>query len=579
MSSFFSFIGTERKVYKDENVEENYNNFIEYFKKSSKYNKENNSYSSMVFLQKSNEFLIKGIKEIKSINDNNKIKYKNKFGNNFIKDLFKYKYLINTEIINIFQSFYSINYFPLIFALNNVINLFLKEENFNFLCERKMCFHFINAICRLIYLNNHETIIFQLLIKKIHNYISHLKKKLKFLTENEINMLDELTNSFPIYHTKNYYDFKKILEEKNVYNLIKSESKLEDKLKAIYEFKSTLINLHIYNEQFDIIYKYAKEFFPPLTKLPKISLSNVYLKLGNLILKLLFLKDYTFTCHFDNIEVVEPNYNYYYINDNEESFDLRDFLFLHEKNFESVINYEILQSYYQEIIDLIINYYVKPMIIFDINFEIQFLIYLMLKNLYFIYPRYRKYFINYIPTVLKNISDFNEPNEWNKSLECREFGYYLISNDNTLQDKIKTMISVPKSEVRIKKIDLKNPVLNFGYMNKLVVVAGTKREIIIDINSENCLIYFEFYVEEGYDIDLYVYKINIKEEYDEIMKCDKISSISEDWEYMKNIKIIIFSKFITKYKIVFDNSYSWFREKIIHYTYGILKNNDKLNYN
>ena len=114
MSSFFSFIGTESKVYKNENVEENYNNFIEYFKKSSKYNKENNSYSSMVFLQKSNEFLEKGIKEIKNINDNNKTKYKNKFGNNFIKDLFNYKYLINNEIIKILQSFYSINYFPLI---------------------------------------------------------------------------------------------------------------------------------------------------------------------------------------------------------------------------------------------------------------------------------------------------------------------------------------------------------------------------------------------------------------------------------------------------------------------------------
>jgi hypothetical protein len=255
-----------------------------------------------------------------------------------------------------------------------VINLFLNDENFNFLCERKKCFHFINTICRLIYLNNHETIIFQLLIKKIHNYIKHLKKKLKFLTENELNILDELTNSFPIYHTQNYYDFKKYLEEKNVYNLIKTESNEEDKLKAIEEFRSNLINLHIYNEQFDIIYKYAKEFFPPLTKLPKISLSKVYIKLGNLILKLLFLKDYTFTCHFDNIEIVDPNYNYFYINDNEESYDLRDFLFLHEKNFESLINYEILQSYYQEIIDLIINYYVKPMIIFDINFEIQFLI-------------------------------------------------------------------------------------------------------------------------------------------------------------------------------------------------------------
>ena len=293
MSSIFSFIGTEKNEYNNENVNENYNNFIEYLKKSSNYNKENNSYSSMVFLQKSNEFLEKGIKEIKNINDNNKTKYKNKFGNNFIKDLFNYKYLINNEIIKILQSFYSINYFPLIFALNNVINLFLNDENFNFLCERKMCFTFINTICRLIYLNNHETIIFQLLIKKIHNYIKHLKQKLKFLTENELNILDELTNSFPIYHTQNYYDFKKYLEEKNVYNLIKTESNEEDKLKAIEAFRSNLINLHIYNEQFDIIYKYAKEFFPPLTKLPKISLSKVYIKLGNLILKLLFLKDYT----------------------------------------------------------------------------------------------------------------------------------------------------------------------------------------------------------------------------------------------------------------------------------------------
>ena len=101
MSSLFSFIGTEKNENNNETVNENYNNFIEYFKKSSKYNKENNSYSSMVFLQKSNDFLEKGIKEIKNINDNNKTKYKNKFGKKFIKDLFNYKYLINNEIIKI----------------------------------------------------------------------------------------------------------------------------------------------------------------------------------------------------------------------------------------------------------------------------------------------------------------------------------------------------------------------------------------------------------------------------------------------------------------------------------------------
>ncbi len=81
------------------------------------------------------------------------------------------------------------------------------------------------------------------------------------------------------------------------------------------------------------------------------------------------------------------------------------------------INLIFYKTYFKEIINLILEYYIKPLIYFDISFDIQMIIYKMLKKLFFIYPSHRGKFINYIPYIVNNISYFKELNEWNESLE------------------------------------------------------------------------------------------------------------------------------------------------------------------
>jgi hypothetical protein len=105
--------------------------------------------------------------------------------------------------------------------------------------------------------------------------------------------------------------------------------------------------------------------------------------------------------------------------------------------------------------------YIQCVIKYDKLFNIQFNCYLLLRRIYFNFPQFRNEIGDYIITSITNLAKFQGQNEWNKSLESRQFSYYLLINDKILSKKIKEFI---KDKCKIDSLDNDE-------MNKLADVA------------------------------------------------------------------------------------------------------------
>ena len=83
-----------------------------------------------------------------------------------------------------------------------------------------------------------------------------------------IMLYNELLDSFPIPHSSSYYNFKNKLEETDIYTLVKSnedDTEISNGLVIIDKLTECINELSKYIEQYEIIYKIAKDFIPPLT--------------------------------------------------------------------------------------------------------------------------------------------------------------------------------------------------------------------------------------------------------------------------------------------------------------------------
>ena len=481
---------------------------------------------------------------------------------------FSREYILTNKEIKSIKSLLKIYNFLDISDINNIINRLLDNDNFEFLCEKGEIIEFINIIKKIIMLNNPSKIIFQILIKKLKNFINY---HLSFiLRKSEKKQLKDILDNLPNVHSEAYNNFKDILIKKDIYFLLNSNFKIENYFEIINNFKEALETLSYYFEQFEIIGIYAKEIITPMLNNPILELVDLYKELGNFLMKVLFLKNYIIdTSLFKSGDCI-TGHNYIVINNDKNEYDIREMKFLDMKKYEISYQFDIIQAYYNEIINLILEYYIKPLMYFDISFDIQMIIYEMLKKLYFIYPSHREKFINYIPDILNNISYFKESDEWNKSLECRHFCYYLILNNKEIGPKIKSLTAIPIKDIKIETLYFRDINLNLGFYNQLEIKAGTSKEIKFDLDIENCILYFAFNIENEFDINVRIAKY-IDKKYIIVSEIEKIKSISEDGTKKQDIKIIIFSKNAVPFTLEFDNSYSWFNSKIIHYSSTILR--------
>ena len=476
---------------------------------------------------------------------------------------------------------------------NDILIILLEEKNYMNICDEILIKDFITNCLNIIYLNQKSNLVFLLLIKKIDNYIKYISDNLEVCKDDILYS----RKSFKEFHSKLFLKYKYEFKELNIYKLSESES-LKDKEESLDLLSNIFNKLKYFTEKYDLLIKISKEIFPSLLNLSLPSFNHksnskymdLYIKFGKFLLKFLFNYKYIFdfSAFNSNSKEISEKYPCLFIHNKNELSDFRE---LNGKEYLIIYKYNIIKEYSNELVDIIVDYFIKPMIAYDTNFDIQFIIFKLLKYLYFICEnKSENKFTKYIPEILNNLSFFKKQEEFNKALESREFGYFLLLKEPKFKFDIISLTNSPKNEIDIytSKFNMAHDLLNNWFFEKEEIENGKNFEIFEKMRKKYSIIYLEFYIEDNREITVTIYKKNEKENlYKQIGFNNVIKTIKNDRsnEY-KIAKIIIINSssenneemeinYRNEFKIVFDNFDSWFTNRIIHYSISVFEINDK----
>ena len=466
--------------------------------------------------------------------------------------------LINEKILNFFINIKdnkSIK-FEIKLELNKLINKLLTNEYYSFIFENNEKIpYFINSLFSIIQLIR-GVLLYDIIMRKIHLYINYIINITQYT-----KLISELKIGFSILITNNFNECQENMDE--IIDLL-SSNQFENKEKGV-DFLINYINKISFIEQYELINQYSGEIIVKLFKDISEDYSNLYFKIGKILYNLLISNQFIIT---ENIEIetetkkdkINLIYNDYLLN------KIKDFYILlpyknYEFYFENDIKYLI-----EKIIDISITF-ITIIRKFNENFDIQYISYLILKKIYFSFPKYRNEIREYIPNILNNLCHTQEQKQWNLSLGSRQFAYYLLVNDKELTTKIKSSTEISPIDIKFENINLFNFDIDFGFKNEILIDQGNFAEKMIEVLYDNSLIFILFYLDSelsGNDIDVKLYKFDYKMNiWKQIFKDKEFKDI--------NNKYIIYSRESSLYKIVFDNISSWITKKKIYYQITFFK--------
>ena len=499
------------------------------------------------------------------------------------------RYEINYCIMEFYNILFNIKYFMI---LNNT----------NISEQESIMIHFCNDSLKII--NNFRgSPFFQLLIRKAHLYLNYLFQKKKNLR----TVLTELMNGFSIPHTINFKEFKNNLSKSEILSKCDSLSckQKEEGIDLLANLISEGVTLA---EQFELLTLSAPDIINTLLKSPSDEYAKAYGRFGNLLCSLLYNTKYRITL---DPELLKPKDNQNLSNDNTviksnfstetENFKLtgnltvgenygkkkdenadeeeentyknvtyiledkvvgiedliENFSFLEKKNFELTFQKELLELN-EQIVEICLLY-VDLIIQYNRIFPLQYISYLILRRIYFIFP-------------LSNLSKFQGQFEWNTSLESRQFAYYLLLNDKNLSKEIKSVTAVAPYDIRYQMFLMQKTNLSIGFNNWVTVFNGKMVERKIEVMEKNTMVYISVNMtEEDYDKDINI--LVDKFDYNKNFWNNILNQV--DVEFSEGLrKIIIFAKEPGLYRIIFDNTDSWFANKNILFRIVYLKQVD-----
>ena len=512
------------------------------------------------------------------------------------------RYEINYCIMEFYNILFNIKYFMI---LNNT----------NISEQESIMIHFCNDSLKII--NNFRgSPFFQLLIRKAHLYLNYLFQKKKNLRM----VLTELMNGFSIPHTINFKEFKNNLSKSEILSKCDSLSckQKEEGIDLLANLISEGVTLA---EQFELLTLSAPDIINTLLKSPSDEYAKAYGRFGNLLCSLLYNTKYRITL---DPELLKPKDNQNLNNDNTviksnfstetENFKLtgnltvgenygkkkdentdeeeentyknvtyiledkvvgiedliENFSFLEKKNFELTFQKELLELN-EQIVEICLLY-VDLIIQYNRIFPLQYISYLILRRIYFIFPKYIKNIGDKIIKALSNLSKFQGQFEWNTSLESRQFAYYLLLNDKNLSKEIKSVTAVAPYDIRYQMFLMQKTNLSIGFNNWVTVFNGKMVERKIEVMEKNTMVYISVNMtEEDYDKDINI--LVDKFDYNKNFWNNILNQV--DVEFSEGLrKIIIFSKEPGLYRIIFDNTDSWFAHKNILFRIVYLKQVD-----
>ena len=567
------------------------------FKVSEIYEKLNIAYSELPLY----------ISEIKKLNTQEKNKH----------------YIINSNIIDKIGRLIERNYVNINILISKIFDTFLEQENLNILSDNSYI---------LITLSNQMITILEL-IKSCHNYQELTEKAInymiyltdnsdKFLSQEQMEIIIKLQNQLT---TKiKSLTFVKFQNNylKDLLILCKGET-AEEKEKGIEYLNSYFSKLNSINEQFDLLCLFGEDIIKAIISKPNPILIDTYYKLCYFFISFLYNFIYKLKLnHLENednsnldfIDINKLNEQYYILDSMEENIEIPDNLYVtkfqgkeyHNIKISNQVLYELdsvkkILLKHTSIFSLAISL-LNCLILFQESFKAQFACFLILKRLYFIFPKYLNEISDLIVTNLINLISFNDNIIENYKDIFQPFLIYLIQKgeestknklierlnkkknelkkDYLIIDENNNNIDIEKNNVESDTIYLSNFNLNIGCPLNIEIAAGDEEEKIIEVKYPNSLLYIGFNL-NYYDINFHLIKycpnLNFalmskdvsekKEEYEDQKFFYEIFKL----EKSKGAKIVLFIKNPGIYKIIFDNKYSWINTKELKYRCTILK--------
>ena len=534
-------------------------------------------------------------------------------------------FILNSNIIDKISRIIERNFININILISKIFNILLTEENIPLLSDNPTI---------LINLSNQIMLILEI-IKSCDNYNELTQKSInymKYLITNSEKYLspeqtDIITNLQNVLNEKivspAYTNFKNNFE-KEILAFCKGET-IEEKEKGLENLNSYFYKLNSLNEQFELLCQYGQDIIKGIISKPNPSLIDVYFKLSYFFISFLYNFIYKIKLspneNSTNINIDENvkkiNEQYYILDSMEENIELTENFYVtkfhgkeyHNMKFLDKTLYELdemknILSKYTSIFTLCVSI-LNCLILFQDSFKSQFACFLMLKRLYFIFPKYRKELEDLITTSLINLICFDEEIVSESKEPYESFLLYLLQNgDEDLKNKLKERILKKKelikidylqkaNEVKLEQINVESDIiylsdfnLHIGCPINIDIPAGDEEEKLIEIKYPNSLLYIGFNL-PYYDINFHLIKycpnINnselandkneIKVQYEEHRFFYEIFSL----EKTQGAKIILFIKSPGIYKALFDNKYSWFKSKLLRFRCTVLKEMNTLN--
>lgn len=467
---------------------------------------------------------------------------------------------------------------------NKTILQLLTKSNYIYLCEPSLITQFINSLLTIITnnINNQNTSLYPLfttLLFKVHSYIDYILNKTND-SEQKTSLL-KLKETFPIIHSNTYNEIKNTLKQNIIITNTSHIDEYTINEQGIDIFITIMNSCSHLCEQFELFPVIINKVFASLLMNPLEKYDYIYEKIGCFLLDFIVFNKYTFEISDDNDNDNELKDNYILINDGNVEDEIKSFSFMHNKSFTHTYYTNIIETF-QDNYTAIVLLYIDKLLHLKRSFQIQFIIYKLLKSFItthkdMISEGDLSIILNFIPDNLNNLSKFNLPEFWEQTKECREFAYYILSNpDNaydTIINKITSSTSIPQYNIDECKVSLMNPIIHYGLYCKMNIESNKSKRIIIDTLNDNALIFFEVKIDNKHDIKFNMYTLN-KESNDSIelfAMFDKMNSLDIDDDTIEcPLKFIFhFTKRTTVY-IELDNTYSWFTAKTIYYRYSLM---------
>ena len=525
---------------------------------------------------------------------------------NEIKESKGTKTLINKNLLDKFNRIFERNFFYVNILIGKIFNSFLDSSNYNILSsDFVLLISFLNLVLNILEFIQGTNISIDLEIK-CFSFLNFLTSNQNFILEEEQEeSIKELISSFQI--KKNSDSFQDFPYRKKIIIRFCNENNEENKLNGILQLIEYFSQTYSLNEQYDMLINHCSDIFKSIINKPNVDYSKVYFELGNFFLNLFF--NYKYILKFDSSK---KNYvsTFLYLSDlisNEEKLlsnikvnnytnDINQLSFLNEVLFEETNQKEIMLKY--ENIFPISLLVLNTLIIYENEFDLQFICFLILRRIYFIFPQFRKETEDLLASSLINLCKFQSKEERKNIIECKQLLNYLLKEGNdTLKGKINHRlesngknlnIELEKNEI-IDNSLIEYDVLNLydfnlktGYPLYTRIEAGSKFFKYIEVENKNSLVYIGYSI-EYYNIDFHLLKYcaNINQELndDDNLNDNFVEIVKFERSGETPVKIILFVKEPGIYKIIFDNSFSWFTQKEVKYRINILKSISEINFN